>query len=72
MWRTSRAPSSTWFGVVPSVVVGGIGTLVIVALWMRLFPALRNVDRLESVAVVTQVAPIPPLPPPARSRRGRA
>jgi MFS transporter len=64
--------TAAWLGVVPSVVVGGIGTLVIVALWMRLFPALRNVDRLESVAVVTQVAPIPPLPPPARSRRGRA
>ena len=64
--------TAAWLGVVPSVVVGGIGTLVIVALWMRLFPALRDVDRLESAAVVAQVVPIPPLPPPARTRRGRA
>jgi len=31
------------------VVLGGIGTLIVVGLWMRFFPALRTVDRLESV-----------------------
>jgi hypothetical protein len=31
------------------VVLGGIGTLLVVVDWMRLFPALRTVDRLESV-----------------------
>jgi MFS family permease len=34
------------FGVVRSVVIGGIGTLLVVTIWMRLFPALRRVDRL--------------------------
>ncbi|WP_243310890.1 MFS transporter [Fundidesulfovibrio agrisoli] len=34
------------FGAVGSVVLGGIGTLVVVALWMRLFPALRLRDKL--------------------------
>ena len=33
-------------GTVPSVVVGGIGTLVIAALWARWFPVLRDRDRL--------------------------
>jgi hypothetical protein len=27
-------------------VIGGLGTLVVVAAWMRLFPPLRKVDRL--------------------------
>ena len=38
------------FGVVPSVVLGGIGTLAVVAAWAWLFPALRRVDRLVSLA----------------------
>jgi hypothetical protein len=41
--------TAAWFGTVPAVVLGGIGTLLVVLVWMRLFPALRTVDRLESV-----------------------
>lgn len=41
--------TATWFGTVPAVVIGGIGTLIIVALWYRLFPSLREVDRLSEV-----------------------
>ena len=38
--------TAAWFGVVPSVVLGGIGTcLVVVAAW-RLFPTLARRDRL--------------------------
>ncbi len=33
-------------GVVPAVVAGGIGTLLVAALWIRLFPALWQRDRL--------------------------
>ncbi len=33
-------------GVVPAVVVGGVGTMIVAALWARLFPELRNRDRL--------------------------
>ncbi len=33
-------------GTVPSVVLGGIGTLVVVALWAKFFPALRDRDHL--------------------------
>jgi MFS family permease len=41
--------TAAWFGTVPSVVIGGLGTLMVVALWSWLFPALRNVDQLGEV-----------------------
>ncbi|MDB5724411.1 MAG: hypothetical protein JWQ16_1165 [Novosphingobium sp.] len=37
-------------GVVPAVVLGGAGTILIAAIWARLFPALRDADRFEDVA----------------------
>ncbi|MGB9428951.1 MAG: MFS transporter [Gammaproteobacteria bacterium] len=40
--------TAAWFGTVPAVLIGGIGTLVVVALWMWWFPALRQRQRLES------------------------
>ena len=52
--------TAAWFGVVPSVVIGGIGTLVVVFVWMRLFPSLANIDRLEGRAIVTELAPRAP------------
>ncbi|MFT2526260.1 MFS transporter, partial [Escherichia coli] len=36
--------TAAWFGAVPAVLIGGIGTLLIVLLWMRLFPSLYQVD----------------------------
>ena len=33
-----------WFGVVPAVVLGGVGTLVVIGLWAWLFPELRQAD----------------------------
>jgi MFS family permease len=38
------------FGTVPAVVIGGLGTLGVVALWIKLFPPLRKVDRLTDAA----------------------
>jgi MFS family permease len=38
-----------WFGTVPAVVLGGIGTLVVTALWAWRFPELRNADRLTDL-----------------------
>src|SRR5215467_1298862 len=35
-----------WFGTVPAVILGGMGTLIVVALWAWIFPDLRNADRL--------------------------
>jgi len=34
-------------GAVPAALVGGIGTLLVVLLWIRLFPDLYKVDRLD-------------------------
>lgn len=34
------------FGVIPAVLLGGAGTLVVVALWMRWFPELSRRDKL--------------------------
>ena len=33
-------------GAVPACVVGAVGTLIVVVLWARLFPAMRKVDTL--------------------------
>jgi MFS family permease len=38
-----------WFGTVPAVILGGVGTLIVVALWALLFPELRNADKLTPV-----------------------
>jgi MFS family permease len=35
------------FGTVPAAVLGGVATVAIALLWMRLFPTLRDVERLE-------------------------
>jgi len=41
--------TAQWFGTVPAVVLGGIGTLVVIALWTWLFPELRHAGRLEEI-----------------------
>ncbi len=41
--------TAAWFGAVPAVVLGGVGTLLVVALWQRLFPELARFDRLDSL-----------------------
>ena len=40
---------AAWLGAVPAALAGGVGSLLIVALWTRLFPALVKVDRLSEV-----------------------
>jgi hypothetical protein len=34
-------------GAMPAAVLGGVGTIAIALLWMKLFPTLRDFDRLE-------------------------
>ena len=38
---------AAWLGPVAAVVLGGLGTLAVVGLWMRLFPSLAQRDRLD-------------------------
>ena len=42
--------TAQWFGAVPAVILGGIGTLLITALWAWNFPELRRVEKLSSLA----------------------
>ena len=37
-----------FFGTVPALLIGGIGTVIIVILWMKLFPELAQADRMVS------------------------
>ncbi len=39
---------AAWLGAVPAAVVGGIGTLAVVGLWMAWFPSLRRRQRLHN------------------------
>jgi MFS family permease len=41
--------TAQWFGAVPAVVLGGIGTLLVTALWAWSFPELRKVDQMSSI-----------------------
>lgn len=38
--------TAAWFGTVPAVIVGGCATLVVAGAFARLFPELRDMDRL--------------------------
>ncbi|WP_409292957.1 MFS transporter [Pseudomonas sp. KCJK9058] len=37
-----------WFGTVRAVVLGGVGTLVVTGVWIKLFPTLAKRDRLHN------------------------
>jgi len=38
--------TASWFGTVPAVVIGGVGTLVVALAWPWIFPELRRIDSL--------------------------
>ena len=38
---------AAWLGAIPSVVIGGLGSLLVAVVWMMLFPDLRRIDRFE-------------------------
>ncbi|TYL47365.1 MFS transporter [Marinomonas sp. IMCC 4694] len=39
--------TAAWFGVVPAIVIGGVGTVAVVGIWMYLFPDLLKRQRLD-------------------------
>src|ERR1700674_3332626 len=41
--------TAQWFGTVPAVVLGGVGTLVVIAVWAWLFPELRHAEELSAI-----------------------
>lgn len=46
--------TAQWFGTVPAVVLGGIGTLVVIALWTWWFPELRHAGELHSLTTESE------------------
>src|ERR1700675_4463463 len=44
--------TAQWFGTVPAVVLGGVGTLLVIAAWAWLFPELRKADQLTVAELV--------------------
>jgi MFS family permease len=40
--------TAAWLGTVPATVLGGVGTMLVVLVWLRLFPTLRHANRLET------------------------
>jgi MFS family permease len=43
--------TAQWLGTVPAVVLGGIGTLVVIALWAWIFPDLRHAGDLHTIGI---------------------
>ena len=48
--------TAQWFGTVPAVLLGGVGTLVVIALWAWKFPELRRAGVLSGMKGVTEEA----------------
>ncbi|MDP9243452.1 MAG: MFS transporter [Chloroflexota bacterium] len=49
--------SAALFGLVPAVLIGGGGTLLVAAVWARLFPDLRRLHRFPLPATPDKIAP---------------
>ena len=41
--------TAQWFGTVPAVVLGGVGTMLVIALWAWIFPDLRRLGSLDDL-----------------------
>jgi MFS family permease len=41
--------TAQWFGTVPAVVLGGVGTLLVIGLWAWIFPDLRRLGSLDTL-----------------------
>jgi MFS family permease len=46
--------TAQWFGTVPAVLLGGVGTLVVIALWAWRFPELRRAGELSAIKSVSE------------------
>jgi hypothetical protein len=40
--------TASLFGTVPATLIGGIGTITVVFLWMRLFPSLLHISKFQN------------------------
>lgn len=42
--------TAAWFGTVPAVLIGGLGSVLVALIWMRLFPELTAIETLDGPA----------------------
>ena len=55
-------------GTVPAVVVGGIGTMLVVGFWMKLFPPLLKVNKFSDVTIADLISGRSKIGNPARHK----
>jgi MFS family permease len=55
-------------GAVPCVVAGGVGVLLVAALWARVFPSLRRADRISPMSAACDISQPPSLAPLPRQQ----
>lgn len=41
--------AAAWLGAIPAVILGGVGTLIVVAAWAAIFPRLRRIDGIHDL-----------------------
>jgi MFS family permease len=41
--------TAAWFGAIPAVIIGGIGTCIVTLIWSHLFPELRQLNRFSEL-----------------------
>src|SRR6202521_1659377 len=46
--------TAQWFGTVPAVLLGGVGTLVVIAVWAWIFPELRRAGKLAAMKSISE------------------
>jgi hypothetical protein len=39
---------AAWLGAVPAALIGGIGAIAVVFIWMRAFPEVARINKLTS------------------------
>ena len=39
--------TASWFGLVPATILGGLGSVVVALIWMKVFPELRRLESLN-------------------------
>jgi MFS family permease len=54
--------TAQWVGAVTAVVIGGVGTCLVVLLWSRLFPALREADDMAGAKAAERRAETAAIP----------
>jgi MFS family permease len=56
--------TASWFGIIPATILGGLGSIAIALVWMRLFPGLRKLESLSPNATKLDTPDVDPIESP--------